>query len=249
MVLGLLGNALGLDRTRTSDMQRLDRLQAGTRISVLMLSEPSVWTDVQNARVPAEQLDDVETRLERGGRISDDPGLASIGPVPEVKRLKKFLDKPVQRRKQYLTDLHALVAISPNGDWPGAVEDLAAALRRPARVLWVGRKACPPSAPILPLVPLVEADSGADALARSLGEDIERVALEKHRSRPDEGLVLWWEGEPEPGSPAALALGIKGGFPTAILDRRDWVQGLHSRTSTLWRGTLAVSASTVPAVA
>jgi hypothetical protein len=34
-----------------------------------------------------------------------------------------------------------------------------------------------------------------------------------------------------------------------MLDRRDWVQGLHSGTSILWRGTLAALASTVPAVA
>ena len=50
MVLGLIGNALGLDRMQPEDMRRLDRLQAGTHLSVLMLSRAGVWTDVQNAR-------------------------------------------------------------------------------------------------------------------------------------------------------------------------------------------------------
>jgi CRISPR system Cascade subunit CasD len=52
MVLGLIGNALGLDRCCDVDMQRLNQLQAGTRFAALMLSLGAHWEDVQNARVP-----------------------------------------------------------------------------------------------------------------------------------------------------------------------------------------------------
>src|SRR4051794_32250304 len=75
LVLGLIGNAMGLDRCATTDMALLDRLQAGTRFAALALSIGPVWEDVQNARVPAaaEDLDDPQARAAAGGRITDDP--------------------------------------------------------------------------------------------------------------------------------------------------------------------------------
>ena len=74
----------------------------------------------------------------------------------------------------------------------------------------------------------------AGILASRLGEPIEREALERLRRPP----VLWWEGEPEPGGPEADRLGVAGGFATEVLDRRDWIRGLHAGASTLWRGTM-----------
>lgn len=238
MAIGLIGNALGLDRTRASDMRLLGRLQDSTAFAVLMLSAPGKWVDPQNARAPAECLDNVSDRLERGGRIVDDPLQDGIGDAREVDQLKAFLDKRAQQReKHYLTDLHALVALTAPHGWIGPLGSLVDALRRPARPLWIGRKACPPSAPICPLQPIISADSGPAALAQSLGEPTEREAI-KALGRAE--FALWWEGSPEPGSPQAASLGISGGFPTKVMDRRDWVRGLHVEGSVMLRGSLTV---------
>lgn len=238
MILGLVGNAMGLDRTNRADMGRLDRLQAATRFAVLMLCVPGRWTDVQNARVPTPDFDDVSRRFTSGGRIADAPELVIGQSTRDAKKLAEFLKKPVQRRKQYLTDLHALVALSPANDgWPEDPSALCEALRAPARALWIGRKACQPSAPVLPIRALMEADSGPHALVRSCAEAIERDALARGR----EVLDLLWEEAPAPGSHAAESLGIAGGFATELPDRKDWIRGVHTGTSVLWRGTLARS--------
>lgn len=238
MVLGLVGNAMGLDRTNRADMGRLDRLQATTRFSVLMLSVPGRWTDVQNARVPPPDIDDVSRRHTSGGRIADAPELVLGQVTRDAKKLSEFLKKPVQRRKQYLTDLHALVALSPASDgWPEDPSALRDALRTPARALWIGRKVCQPSAPVLPIQTPIEADSGPHALVRSCAEVIEQDALARGR----EALDLIWEEAPAPGSHVAERLGIAGGFATELADRKDWIRGVHSGTSVLWRGTLVRS--------
>lgn len=252
MVLGLLGNALGLDRTRREDMHRLNRLQAGTSFATLVLSEPGHWADVQNNRTPSDRLKalqeakaerpgDIAARLEAGGRISDHPLAYGIGPRRDVGRVRDLLHKASrQRTKHYLTGLHALAVLSPgNGGWPEAPPDLAAALRQPARALWIGRKSCPPSAPVCLPVPLVDAESGPAALLQAATAEMAAA----DRPSPDAAsrpAVLWWEGAPAPGSEAAVRIGISGGFATSIVDRRNWVQGLHDAASTLWRGTLAL---------
>jgi CRISPR system Cascade subunit CasD len=192
MVLGLIGNAVGLNRCEPSDMSKLNQLQESTRFAALALSTGAVWEDVQNARVPAQapSLDDPEARVAAGGRVTDEPLLSSPKDGRREKLLK-FLVKPVQRRKHYVTDAHFLVALSPTDGWPADPGLLAAWLRHPARPLWLGRKACPPAAPVCPLMPLVSADSGLDALRRSLGESIEQESLSHRR---DERLPVLWEG-------------------------------------------------------
>ncbi len=79
MVLGLIGHAMGLDRTRSTDMARLDRLQARTRFAALILADAGTWSDVQNARVGAARFHDTAARLVRGGRITDDPAHLPAG--------------------------------------------------------------------------------------------------------------------------------------------------------------------------
>ncbi len=234
MVVGLIGNALGLDRCAGPDMQRLNQLQAGTWFAALMLSLGAPWEDVQNARVPTLQPDNPYNRAMHGGRLTDDPVLS--GPKSDRRdKLVKFLEKPVQRRKHYVTDLHALVALSSIGEWSEPPEVFAQAVRYPARPLWIGRKACAPSAPVCPLSSVVDANSGCEALARSLSEPLEQDTLARAAGS---AFPMIWEGSPAPESDKAYELGIRGGFATRVLDRRDWVLGLHNEESVLLRGTL-----------
>jgi CRISPR system Cascade subunit CasD len=238
MVLGLLGNALGLDRCEPNDMARLDRLQAGTSFAVVLVTAGSIWTDVQNARTPATQLGSPSERVARGGRLTDDPALL---PQESYQGLKprKFLTKPVQREKQYLTGVHALVALSPLLHWPEDPAGLSAALHHPARTLWIGRKACPPAAPVfVPISPINAAD-GVSALVACLDEAVEQTAVVNRTE-----LLLLWEGEPNPGGRLGAWV-VEGGFATRAFDRRDWVRGLHTGENRLRRGSLRrFSAST-----
>lgn len=256
MVLGLIGNALGLDRTRADDMRRLDRLQAGTNFATVVLSEPGRWADVQNNRTPSDRLrvlqeggseraGDAVARLEAGGRISDHPLAYGIGPRRDTERVFDLLHKaPRQRTKHYMTGFRALAALSPTEDgWPEEASGLADALRRPARALWIGRKSCPPSAPVCLLKPLFEAESGPAALLQAAAAEMTQETR-SHADATDRPAVLWWESIPTPGSKAAAGLGISGGYPTSVLDRRDWVRGQHDASSTLWRGTLVIPAQT-----
>ncbi len=252
MVLGLLGNALGLDRTCAADMRRLDRLQDGTWFSTVVLEEPGRWIDIQNNRVPTKRLeathdtpgrlphaDDVSERLKAGGRISDHPLAYGIGPDNEVERVRKLLHEDSrQRSKQYLTGLRAFAAISPADDWPEPPHCLATALQQPARALWIGRKSCSPSAPVCLRQPLIEAASGPEALLLASSSD---AAHEHDAANTTAGpATLWWEAAPQPGSDAASRLGISGGFATVVTDRRDWVLGRHTGGSTMWRGAIAL---------
>lgn len=229
-VCGMIGNALGLDRGRGEDMARLNRLQSGTAFAALLLRAGQVWTDVQNARTPGG-FDSSSERIARGGRLTDHPDLLP-GLIERNERAKKFMTKPVQREKQYLTGVHAIVALSPVADWPEEPDSLATALRHPARPLWIGRKACPPSAPVFFLTNPVQAQHGVSALIACLDDPLERESASMERKLP-----LLWEGGPEPGfSPGGWT--VEGGFPTRVLDRRDWVRGIHTGESFLRRGTL-----------
>ncbi len=84
---------------------------------------------------------------------------------------------------------------------------------------------------------MIEATSGPAALLRALGD----LESEQDGFGDNNGpAILWWEGLPEAGGSEATSLKIRGGFPTSIVDRRDWVQGLHTDASTLLRGTVAI---------
>src|SRR4051812_25351841 len=75
--------------------------------------------------------------------------------------------------------------------------------------VWVGRKSCPPSAPICLRQPLVEAATGPEALLLAASEAADEPDAASTTAGP---ATLWWEAAPEPGDDAASRLGISGGF-------------------------------------
>ena len=89
---------------------------------------------------------------------------------------------------------------------------LEAALRQPERPLFIGRKGCPPSRPILDRV--VEAESLVAAL--------DQMAPLRPDQASGDPLVI--ETEDQPGEPEAQRL-------IAVADRRDWRLGLHAGQS------------------
>lgn len=140
---GLFANALGWRREDSTAHQALqDRLEFGA----LIAREGCLLTDSQNARVYEEEpgwttTGHPETR-NKGTSYSNDPLPDQIG----NQRGRKWLTH--RRRRDYLADHDCRVVLRlALGDCPD-LDTLAAALDRPARPLFIGRKTCLPSAPL-----------------------------------------------------------------------------------------------------
>lgn len=123
---GLFANALGWRREEGAAHQALqDRLEFGA----LIAHEGRLLTDNQNAKLEA-----------------NDRGWTTWGRPDE--RAGATYDSPHRRRRDYLADhdCRVVLRLSP-GEGPN-LDTLAAALDRPARPLFIGRKPCLPSAPL-----------------------------------------------------------------------------------------------------
>lgn len=126
MLTGLIANALGWDRGDTEQHDRLqERLRAGTRLE----HAGTRLRDFQTAQLGA-----------------NDKGWTTWG-VPEERRGGAVsYQSPHLRYRDYHADLIAWVALrlEPADEAP-TLDDVAAALDRPKRPLFIGRKPCLPT--------------------------------------------------------------------------------------------------------
>ncbi|WP_353859781.1 type I-E CRISPR-associated protein Cas5/CasD [Azospirillum formosense] len=216
MLTGLFANALGWTRTEAAAHQALqDRLVFGARRD--RAGPPGPLTDSQNAR-----LEPRERGWTTWGR-PEERGGGSLG---------------IHRRQR---DYHAdacvrLVArLEPAGDTAGGAPDLnalAAALERPARPLFIGRKPCLPSHPIW--------TPGADGTVTAPTVHA-ALALLPPADDADEPPwpALWPAGEgPESGADVHRV--------TALADRRNWRTGLHGGTRRVVEGRVRPAMGTTP---
>lgn len=123
---GLFANALGWRRDQGAAHQAFqDRLEFGA----LIAQQGRLLTDTQNAKLEG-----------------NDRGWTTWGRPDE--RAGATYDNPHRRRRDYLTDhdCRVVLRLLP-GDGPH-LDHLAAALDRPSRPLFFGRKPCLPSAPL-----------------------------------------------------------------------------------------------------
>lgn len=189
MMTGLLGNALGLDHGEVDALQRLqDRLLLAARLD----REGRVIVDFQTAEIAQK-----------------DPLWTTRGQPAERAGGAQSYSGPVIRYRHYLADAVVTVALAlePEGEAP-TVNDLAVALRRPERPLFLGRKGCLPAGRLLLGGPQ-EHDSLAAALAGL---------------PPQSGDVATVVELPDRiGEPA-------GERAFDLADRRDWRLGLHAGT-------------------
>ena len=146
MLTGLLGNALGYCRT---EPKLLDRLQARLRWAA-RIDRPGVpFTDFQTA-----QLDQSDQGWTTSGAVEGRAGGAAT------------YDSPHIRWRDYRGDASLTVAIRlDDADEAPTLADLAAALDKPARPLFIGRKNCLPSQRVL--IGLAEATNTVAALAHA----------------------------------------------------------------------------------
>lgn len=131
MLTGLLANALGL---RRGDRAALDRLQ-----------DRLVFAARRDREHTTPRLRDFQTaKLEK-----NDTGWTTHGRPEQRHGGPETYKGPHLRHRDYHVDLKVTLALRLDpADEPPTLDDLAAALDRPARPLFIGRKPCLPSGPL-----------------------------------------------------------------------------------------------------
>ena len=203
MLTGLLANALGWRRVETRRHQELqDRLVFAARID----------------REPAGAGDLIDFQTARLG--ASDQGWTTRGrPEGRAGGPSTYL-APHLRYRHFHADMRVTVALrlEPANVSP-ALEDLARALEQPARPLFIGRKPCLPSAPILNGTAEGETALAVLRLWPLAGDETESHANQDGGSQREVAL-LWPDGEGDGESIPMLTY--------MVTDQRNWdSSGLH----------------------
>ncbi len=196
MLTGLVGNALGLEHGHS---QALNRLQDRLRYAVCRERLGEKIRDFQTV-----DLTQGTDTLKAAKLV----GWTTRGYVEERGGSADTLREKHIRFRDYWADAVFRVALllEPAQESP-TLDDIASALREPERPLFIGRKPCLPSAPLL------ESRVQASSLVAALKE----LAPD---SRSDGAEVMvWWEDDVE-----AVA---SSSFVFAVSDEREWRSQLH----------------------
>ncbi|MCK0753368.1 type I-E CRISPR-associated protein Cas5/CasD [Chromohalobacter japonicus] len=201
-IIGLLGAALGV---RRDDDERQRQLRESVRIAVKQRSPGTLLRDYHTAQVPAAQSK-VTYRTRRD----------------ELSAPRKVINTILSSR-DYRCDGLWTVAVWLTSQAELSLADLEQALKKPRFLLYLGRKACPPAAPLAPrretCAQLRDAlDAGFPPLLER-GEEDERRAL-----RLPESAVYAWDGEADAfdGDQHGVASSEVWDVP---LNRRRWQFG------------------------
>jgi CRISPR system Cascade subunit CasD len=212
MLVGLLANALGWHHR---DVQALERLQDHLSFAA-------------REDVPGHHLRDYQTADLGQEHLRSDRAWTTRGWLDERGGGGDNKTGTQIRLRDYWADAAYTVLVTLSGG-EVTLEALVDALRHPARPLFLGRKCCLPSTPLLPPPPLpaiLTADDWYQAL---------RVAPRPRRCdplEPAERLRAWWPAAPEDMNHPALRL---------VTDRRDWANQIHVGQRWMIEGTLTWS--------
>jgi len=203
LLAGLLANALGWQH---QDSRRLDRLQAR-----LLLA--SRWD------IGGEQIRDYHT-VDLGQPKMREKGWTTRG-EPEHRDGGPARFGTHQRYRHYWANGVMTLAVSlMQSEETPTLAELAAALRRPARPLFLGRKTCLPSAPLL--------------LGLRAGPDV--LAILKSVPRAQRGPTV--SAEPMAARwPAELGC-ARDEQIHPVYDQRDWTNQWHSGSRNVAEGLL-----------
>ena len=203
MLAGLFGNALGWEHRDSSLLQSLqDRLRFAARWD----AEPEPLSDYQTVDLGQDFM--VATGWTTRGRREDRKGgTASTGTH--------------QRWRDFWANGVLTIAAALDGEGIPTLEELAAALQRPARPLFLGRKPC------LPAGPIYLGTRHANGVRTALSD--EQLANVSPRRRPDRMQAIWPLDEGD------------GSEAQERFDLRDWSRNLHSGSQRYVHGFMGVS--------
>ena len=189
MMAGLIGNAMGWQWTDAESHQAAqDRLIFAARREC----EGSLLTDNQNAQL-----------------AKTDKGWTTLG-APEGRDGASY-SAPHRRTRDFHADLSVrmVMRFKPEAESP-TLEEVAAAFDQPSRPLYIGRKPCLPSTPLL-----------ANGSNRWVGADTAYEALRAVPGREEKLRAVWpVEQGPETGSVVDRI--------TDLADLRRWRTGYHA---------------------
>lgn len=190
MVTGLLANALGWDRGEDDLHNRLqERMVMGSRID----ADGQRLVDFQTAQLHAK-----------------DTGWTTQGMVEERTGGPNTYESPHLRYRHYHADMNVLVALRlvPADEFP-TLNDLAFALDKPARPLFIGRKNCLPTDRLM--AGWVEADNILAALQNAHVCGLGPMHVNPRAQWPDgEGRLLTQQDH-----------------CIDLCDERNWSSGVH----------------------
>jgi CRISPR system Cascade subunit CasD len=216
MVTGLIANALGWDRAQDELHNRLqERLRIGTVLEPLA----SDFEGVDGGRLGPERLIDFQT-AELGHA---DKGWTTWGQPEERRGGVGSYVGPHLRYRHYHAGLAAWVALhlDPADEAP-TLDDMAAALDRPARPLFIGRKPC------LPMGRLVAGWQDGTHVLGALQAWTRRLRPSNQGWR-----AQWPEGQ------GSLSADRRGD----LCDERNWTSGVHGGWRPVREGLLKTAES------
>lgn len=188
MLTGLIANALGWDR---GDDARHNRLQQRLRMGTALAAGARRLQDFQTAELGAA-----------------DKSWTTWGSPEERRGGAGSYIGPHLRYRDYHADLRAWVVLNLlSAEEPPTLDDVAAALDRPARPLFIGRKPCLPSGR------LVEGWQEAEHVLAAL----QAVVTQRAGGAASGWRAQWPDGEGT--APADRQLDV--------CDERNWTSGLH----------------------
>ena len=204
MLTGLIANALGWRRWQPA---RHQRLQARLIFAAVIDQAARPLRDFQTAQLGAGDVG-WTTR----GRVEKRGGGANTYKSPHI------------RYRDFWADARVAVALrldpADEDDQPD-LDDVARALDRPARPLFIGRKPCLPAVPIF--AGFVAAPDVLDALVAWLARDDAGAHVgRRRRESPDWRIALPGPAAEEAGDRLARAEEIW------LTDERDWHSGVHA---------------------
>lgn len=204
MITGLLANALGYHH---GEFERLQRLQDRLRLAARRDRLGRELVDYQTVDLGQPFLQEGWTT--RGERVRRGGGSASTG-------------THIRHRHYWADSVYTVVLELDPADEEPRLDDLSRALDAPERPLFLGRKPCLPSRPLV-----------VDRVTASgLRQALERVPLDR-RAEPEGGAyAAWWprQGEPEPAG--------NQGREVPVTDERDWSNQMHAGRRLLWHGRI-----------
>ncbi|MEO8257365.1 MAG: type I-E CRISPR-associated protein Cas5/CasD [Acidobacteriota bacterium] len=192
MLTGLIANALGWDHR---DINKLEDLQGRLHYAARIDRRGEALIEYQTVDLGSAWMLPENAGWTTHGRVATRGGASAVGTH--------------QRYRHFRADSIHTLALTLTGDGPPSLDDVAGALREPARPLFIGRKCCLPAAPLL--LDTVEAESLTSAL----------VSTPRAR-RADAGLLpaSWWDGD-EAGRVSRDSLVVP------VTDERDWSNRVH----------------------
>ena len=204
MLAGLFANALGWER---HDAEAQGALQARLVMGSVRLVEGQRQREFQTAKLEAN-----DRSWTTRGRVEGRAGGADTYKSPHI------------RYRDMDADARVLVAcrLAPATETPD-LDALAAALTRPERPLFIGRKPFVPSRPLL--LGIVEADTIPDALVAGM-------AMVEPSPPTDTLRAQWPLGEP---TGAAIVIAPR---EDELTDERHWPAGVHSGLRRVMHGRL-----------